>query len=131
MKRFIILMILIAAAGLAMGMRATGSATSQAVVISTLYPPMNLTGAYDGSSLEFFWDEPLTGPALSYNLYYSETPQDLGSYLILDEAATNYYITDAYYENVGFYVTAIYSLGESRRSNVFTRPGCSRCECSF
>lgn len=118
MKKLFILLILMASIGLVQGVRATGSATSEAIVISTLYPPSNLMGTYDGFDLEFSWEEPLTGPALSYNLYYSESPDNMESYLLLDSPSTNYYITDAYFENAGFYVTAMYSLGESRRSNI-------------
>ncbi|MCB5286307.1 MAG: hypothetical protein LHW64_00705 [Candidatus Cloacimonetes bacterium] len=118
MKKLCILLILIASIGLAMGVRATGSATSEAVFLSTLYPPSNLVVTYESQSLEFFWDEPITGPPLSYKLYYSESPQDLDSYLLLDSSSTTYYNSYAYFENPGFYVTAVYSLGESRHSQI-------------
>lgn len=118
MKKLITLLIIMAAIGLAEGVRATGSAISEAVVISTLYPPSNLLVESDGFYVEFTWDEPLTGPPESYNLYYSESPEDLGSYLLLDSVESNYAITEADYDNAGFYVTAVYALGESRRSEI-------------
>jgi hypothetical protein len=119
MKKLFILLILMASIGLLIGERATGSATSDAIVISTLYPPSNLMGTYDGLDLEFSWGEPITGPALSYRFYYSETPEDMESYLLFAEPTTNHLITQVYYENAGFYVSAMYSLGESRRSNIY------------
>ncbi|MDD2361072.1 MAG: hypothetical protein PHE66_11635 [Syntrophaceticus schinkii] len=117
MKKLFILLILMASIGLAIGARATGSATSEAVTISTLYPPSNLVGDYIGLDMEFTWDEPLTGPPLSYNLYYSENPGVLESYTLLAATDSNYALTEALYD-AGFYVTAVYSLGESRRSDI-------------
>jgi hypothetical protein len=117
MKKLCILLIIMASIGLLMGVRATGTATSEAVRISTLYPPSNLVGDYNGLDMEFTWDEPLTGPPLSYNLYYSETPEVLESYTLLAATDSNYALTEAIYD-AWFYVTAMYSLGESRPSEI-------------
>jgi hypothetical protein len=119
MKKLSILLIFMASIALAMGVRATSSATSEAVFISTLYPPANLLVESGGEYLEFTWDEPLMGPPLGYNLYYSESPENLESYLLLDSPTSNYAISDAYFDNAGFYVTAIYELGESRRCDIY------------
>jgi hypothetical protein len=117
MKQIILLMLILFTVGMLFATRATGYATSASVTINTLMPPTSLIAEDMGGMVQLNWSVPTLGTPTSYNIYRSETPDNLASFTLLASTIDSYY-DDYDFFSGGYYVTSVYPQGESRRSNI-------------
>ena len=78
-------------------------------------PPTNLTAVVDDWDVDLAWDAPATRDVDYYNLY-----RDDSVFALVYHPTTNFTDTSAPFGNHVYYVTAVYSEGESLPSNTQT-----------
>jgi len=117
MKRIILLMLILLTLSMLSATRATGYSISAPVTINTLMPPIELFVVELGATNTLSWSPPIAGYPSSYNIYRSDTPDNLESFAII---GVSYDATFEDYDffSGGYYVTAVHSLGESRPSGI-------------
>lgn len=117
MKKTIILMLILLTISMLSAMRATGYGISAPVTINTLLPPHDLWAQDTGESVILSWYAATMGTPDYFIVYGSNTPLDAGSFEEVTQTDENTY-EDWDYSFSAYYVTSVYSLGESRPSNI-------------
>lgn len=119
MKRIILLLLLLAISCMAVAIRVSGSAVSDTLTINTMHPPLNVIAIDYGGFQELNWDAPTQGYPMQYYIYRSDTPYLLETFILVGNSSGTSWGDDHWFSGEGgYYVTALHSLGVSRRSNI-------------
>lgn len=116
MKQIILLMLILFTVGMLFATRATGYGISSSVTINTLLPPHSLLAQDLGVTVQLTWYPATLGTPDYYKVYGSATPSVSSSFVLVGETAETTF-EDTYVLSA-YYVTSVYSLGESRPSTI-------------